>query len=198
MCTTCYGLGYKKVELLFLPPVRVICDACEGMRLNPHSLNITYNNMNFGQLLQLTVEEARAIFEMIPKACKIADTLISVGLGYLKIGQEIASLSGGEAQRIKLSRELSKRSSKNTLYLLDEPTTGLHPDDIIKLLALLQRLVDKGSTCILIEHNIDLIRAADHVIDLGPGARESGGEIVTMGTPEEIAANQNSITGKYL
>ncbi|MCH9608974.1 MAG: UvrABC system protein A [Chlamydiales bacterium] len=198
MCTNCQGLGYKKVEMLFLPAVRIQCDQCQGLRLNPQSLLITYNDLNFGQLLQLTVEEARTLFYMIPKTCKILDTLISVGLGYLKIGQEIASLSGGEAQRIKLSRELSKRSSKNTLYLLDEPTTGLHPSDIALLLTLLQKLVDRGSTILLIEHNTDLIAASDYIIDLGPGAGDEGGEIVAMGTPEEIASNPHSKTGKYL
>lgn len=192
MCTNCWGLGYKKVEMLFLPPVKVTCDQCEGMRLNPVSLTVDYQGMHFGNLLQLTIEEARAQFELLPKAQRILDTLISVGLGYLKLGQEIASLSGGEAQRIKLSRELAKRGTGKTLYLLDEPTTGLHADDVKKLLALLQRLVEKGNTCIVIEHNVDVIRTADHVIDLSDGA------IVAQGTPEEIKKVPHSLTGNYL
>ncbi len=198
MCTTCWGLGYKKVEMLFLPPVRVTCDQCNGLRLNPVSLEVSYQGKSFGQLLQMTVEEARTVFEMIPKVRRILDTLISVGLDYLKLGQEMASLSGGEAQRMKLSRELARRGTGKTLYLLDEPTTGLHPDDIEKLLALLHRLVDKGNTMVLIEHNVDMIESCDYVIDLGPGAGEQGGEIVAAGTPEEIAHASASLTGKYL
>ena len=198
MCTACWGLGYKKVEMLFLPPVKVICDQCKGMRLNPVSLEVTYEGKNFGQLLEMTVDEARALFELLPKARRILDTLISVGLGYLKLGQEMASLSGGEAQRMKLSRELARRGTGKTLYLLDEPTTGLHPDDIKKLLALLHRLVDKGNTIVIIEHNVDIIRNADYVIDLGPGAGAAGGQIVCEGTPEQIAKNRKSLTGKYL
>ena len=198
MCTACWGLGYKKVEMLFLPPVKVVCDQCLGMRLNPISLEVTYEGKNFGQLLEMTVDQARALFEILPKARRVLDTLISVGLGYLKLGQEMASLSGGEAQRMKLSRDLAKRGTGKTLYLLDEPTTGLHPDDIKKLLALLYRLVDKGNTMVIIEHNLDIIRAADHVIDLGPGAGAHGGSIVCSGTPEQIAKNRKSLTGKYM
>ncbi|MCH9627079.1 MAG: UvrABC system protein A [Chlamydiales bacterium] len=198
MCTTCWGLGYKKVEMLFLPPVRVTCDQCNGLRLNPVSLEVAYQGKSFGQLLQMTVEEARLLFEMIPRVRRIFDTLISVGLGYLKLGQEMASLSGGEAQRMKLSRELARRGTGKTLYLLDEPTTGLHPDDIEKLLTLLHKLVDKGNTMVLIEHNVDMIESCDYVIDLGPGAGEQGGEIVASGTPEDIARSSSSLTGKYL
>lgn len=198
MCTTCWGLGYKKVEMLFLPPVKVVCDQCKGLRLNPVSLEVTYEGKNFGQLLNMTVEEARQFFEIIPKARRIFDTLISVGLGYLKLGQEIATLSGGEAQRMKLSRELSHRGTGKTLYLLDEPTTGLHPDDCVKLLKLIHRLVDKGNTLIMIEHNLDMIKNCDYLIDLGPGAGEQGGEIVCQGTPEIVAHDPFSLTGKYL
>ncbi len=198
MCTACWGLGYKKVEMLFLPPVRVKCDQCNGLRLNPVSLEVEYQGKSFGQLLDMTVEETLLTFQMIPKARRIMETLISVGLGYLKLGQEIATLSGGEAQRMKLSRELAHRGTGKTLYLLDEPTTGLHPDDIEKLLALLHRLVDKGNTMIMIEHNIDMIKSCDFLFDLGPGAGEAGGKIIATGTPEQVAKNQKSLTGKYL
>lgn len=198
MCTHCSGLGYKKVEMLFLPPVKVVCDQCKGLRLNPLSLTVLYEGKNFGQLLEMTVEEARVQFFHLPKVCRSLDTLISVGLSYLKLGQEMVSLSGGEAQRIKLSRELSKRGTGKTLYLLDEPTTGLHADDIKKLLALLHRLADKGNTLVIIEHNTDMILNADYIIDLGPGAGDKGGEIVCAGTPEKVAKNKKSLTGKYL
>lgn len=198
MCSSCYGLGYKKVEMYFIPPVKVACDQCKGLRLNPVSLEITYEGMNFGQVLELTVDEARKIFALLPKPRRIFDTLISTGLGYLKLGQEMASLSGGEAQRMKLSRELSKRSTGKTLYLLDEPTTGLHFVDIQKLLELLHRLVHKGNTILIIEHNLDIIKNADYIIDLGPGAGDKGGKLVCQGIPEEIALNPGSYTGKYL
>ena len=198
MCSNCWGLGYKKVEMLFLPPVKVVCEQCQGLRLNPISLEVVYEGKNFGQLLAMTVEEAREHFNLLPKACRMLDTLISVGLGYLKMGQEMVSLSGGEAQRIKLSRELARRGTGKTLYLLDEPTTGLHPDDIKKLLLLIHRLVDKGNTMVIIEHNLDIIQNADFLIDLGPGAGIKGGKIVCMGTPESVACNIHSLTGKYL
>lgn len=198
MCTNCWGLGYKKIEMHFLPAVKVTCEDCKGLRLNPVSLEILYNGKNFGQYLGMTIDEARHIFEDHPRITRILDTLIAVGLGYLKLGQETASLSGGEAQRIKLSRELAKRSTGRTLYLLDEPTTGLHSEDIKKLLEVLHKLVDKGNTMIIIEHNLDVIKNADFVIDLGPEAGEKGGEIVASGTPEEIVKNKKSVTGKYL
>lgn len=198
MCTHCYGLGYTKVEMYFMPPVKVTCEQCKGLRLNPVSLVVQYESKNFGQLLDMTVTEARLHFSVLPKAKQILETLISVGLGYLKLGQEMATLSGGEAQRMKLSRELSRRSGGKTLYLLDEPTTGLHPDDINTLLKVLHRLVDKGNTMIVIEHNTDFIKNADHIIDLGPEAGSAGGELVCQGTPEEVAAHPTSYTGKYL
>lgn len=198
MCTTCWGMGYRKVEMHFLPPIRVVCEECHGLRLNPVSLEVLYNGKNFGQYLQLTVDEARIAFANHPRIIRPLDTLISVGLGYLKLGQEMASLSGGEAQRIKLSRELAKRSTGKTLYLLDEPTTGLHSDDIKTLLGVLQRLVDKGNTMVIIEHNLDVIKNADNVIELGPDAGDAGGEVVCTGTPEEIAKNRTSWTAKYL
>lgn len=198
MCTACWGLGYKRVEMHFLPAVRVVCEDCQGLRLNPVSLEVIYAGKNFGQYLDMTVDEVRKVFENHPRIVRPLDTLISVGLGYLKLGQEMASLSGGEAQRIKLSRELAKRSTGKTLYLLDEPTTGLHSDDIKKLLEVLQRLVDKGNTMVIIEHNLDVIKNADHIIELGPEAGEQGGELICIGTPEEIAAHPTSWTGLYL
>jgi excinuclease ABC subunit A len=198
MCTNCWGLGYKRIEMHFLPPVRVVCEECKGLRLNPVSLQVLYNGKNFGQYLDMTIDEARHVFENHPRIVRILDTLIAVGLGYLKLGQETASLSGGEAQRIKLSRELAKRSTGRTLYLLDEPTTGLHSDDIKKLLQVLHKLVDKGNTMIIIEHNLDMIKNGDFVIDLGPDAGEKGGEVVATGRPEDIVKNPQSVTGKYL
>lgn len=198
MCSSCWGLGYRKVEMHFLPPVKVQCEDCKGMRLNPVSLEIMYSGKNFGQWLNSTIDEARVTFASHPRIVRILDTLIHVGLGYLKIGQEMQSLSGGEAQRIKLSRELAKRSSGKTLYLLDEPTTGLHADDIKKLLTVLHRLVDKGNTMVIIEHNLDMIKNADYIIDLGPEAGEKGGYLICAGTPEEVAQHKTSYTGHYL
>ncbi|WP_068468260.1 excinuclease ABC subunit UvrA [Candidatus Protochlamydia phocaeensis] len=198
MCSSCWGLGYRRIEMHFLPAVKVVCEDCQGLRLNPVSLEVMFGGKNFGQYLDMTVNEARIAFQNHPRIIRILDTLIAVGLGYLKLGQETASLSGGEAQRLKLSRELAKRSTGRTLYLLDEPTTGLHSDDIQKLLPVLHRLVDKGNTMIMIEHNLDMIKNADYVIDLGPEAGEKGGHIVCTGTPEEVAKVSNSYTGRYL
>jgi excinuclease ABC subunit A len=198
MCTSCWGLGYKKVEMHFLPSVNVVCEDCKGSRLNPVSLEVKYAGKNLGEYFDTTVDEARIAFENHPRIVRILDTLISVGLGYLKLGQEVQTLSGGESQRIKLSRELAKRSTGKTLYLLDEPTTGLHFEDIKKLLAVLQKLVDKGNTLIVIEHNIDVIKNSDYIIDLGPDSGDAGGEIICTGTPEDIAKCKQSWTGKYL
>jgi excinuclease ABC subunit A len=198
MCSSCWGLGYRRVEMYFLPPVRVVCEDCNGLRLNPVSLEVVFGGKNFGQWLDTTIDELKIAFQNHPRIIRLLDTLIDVGLGYLKLGQEMASLSGGEAQRIKLSRELGKRSSGKTLYLLDEPTTGLHSDDIQKLLKVLHRLVNKGNTMVIIEHNLDMIKNSDFVIDLGPDAGEYGGEIVCTGTPADVARDKNSWTGKYL
>lgn len=198
MCSACWGLGYKKIEMQFLPAIKVVCEDCLGLRLNPVSLEVTYDGKNLGQWLNATVDEARKGFENHPKITRILDTLIAVGLGYLTLGQEIATLSGGEAQRLKLSRELAKRSNGKTLYLLDEPTTGLHSDDIKKLLAVLHKLVDKGNTMIIIEHNLDIIKNGDYVIELGPDAGIKGGLIVCTGTPEEVADFKGSWTAPYL
>lgn len=198
MCTHCWGLGYRRVELLFLPAVRIECEGCRGMRLNPVSLQVEYKGLSFGKLLQTTLVEAHALFSALPKPTRILETLLSVGLGYLKLGQETASLSGGEAQRVKLAAELAKRSTGKTLYLLDEPTTGLHPEDIAQLLEVLHALVDKGNTLVVIEHNLDVIRNADYVLELGPVAGEKGGYLVAKGSPEELMTNPNSLTARYL
>lgn len=197
-CSNCWGLGFKRIELHFLPPVRVPCEACKGMRLNPLSLEVFYKGLNFGQLLNLTVDEARVIFADHPKITRILDVVISVGLGYLQLGQGVATLSGGEAQRLKLCNELAKRNRGKTLYLLDEPTVGLHPSDVSRLITILNQLVDTGHTLIVIEHNIDMIQNADYVIDLGPDAGEFGGEVVACGTPEELKNVEGSPTGKFL
>ena len=198
MCTTCWGLGKRKIEMQFLPPVRITCDACKGYRLNPLSLGVKTRGKHMGHILQMTVEEALDWIAPIPKVIRILETLISVGLGYLELGQEIATLSGGEAQRLRLARELAKRSTGKTLYLFDEPTIGLHPEDILKLLTIFHALVEKGNTVIIIEHNLDILTNADYLIDLGPGAGEKGGEILFTGTPEELTDHPSSYTGKYL
>ncbi|MFV0340273.1 MAG: excinuclease ABC subunit UvrA, partial [Parachlamydiaceae bacterium] len=198
MCTHCWGLGYKTIELHFLPSLRIVCEECQGLRLNPRSLEVRYHDKNLGEILNLTVSEAQELFQYHPKIRRILDTLASVGLGYLTLGQGMATLSGGEAQRIKLSRELAKRSSGKTLYLLDEPTTGLHASDIDLLLQVLQKLVDKGNTIVIIEHNIDVIKAADQILDLGPAGGDKGGFLVASGTPDEIALNKKSLTGRFL
>jgi excinuclease ABC subunit A len=198
MCMSCYGLGHKKIEMQFLPPVIITCPECRGARLNKKSLQINYLGKNFGDILKLTVDEALEFFDYHPKMKRILTTLQSVGLGYVTLGQEVQTLSGGEAQRIKLSYELSKRSQGKTLYLIDEPTTGLHSDDLAKLLVVMQKLVDLGNTMIVIEHNLDVIKCADYIIDLGPQSGQKGGYIIAEGTPEELIKNPQSITGPYL
>ncbi len=198
MCPTCWGLGTRNISLQFLPPVKVTCESCHGYRLNPLSLKVTSRGKNLGHILQMTVEEALAFLPPIPKAVRILETLIQVGLGYVQLGQEIATLSGGEAQRLRLARELSKRATGRTLYLLDEPTVGLHAEDIVKLLHIFEQLVDKGNTLIVIEHNLDVIAAADHLIDIGPGSGLQGGRIIATGTPEEVILSSTSLTAEYL
>jgi excinuclease ABC subunit A len=198
MCISCTGLGKKTIDLQFLPSVKIVCDSCEGLRLNPLSLSIHYKGKNLGQILEMTVLEARQFFDAIPKIYKILDTLIGVGLDYVQLNQEIATLSGGEQQRIRLSRELSKKSSHNTLYLIDEPTIGLHSHDIVKLMTIFHRLVDLGNTLVIIEHNTDVIKNADYIFELGPKAGDEGGYLIAEGTPQEIRQNPASITGKYL
>lgn len=198
MCTNCFGLGKKRIEMQFLPPVQVVCEACHGYRLNPLSLEVKTHGKHMGQILKMTVEESMSEIPPIPKVLKILETLLSVGLGYLELGQEIATLSGGEAQRLRLARELAKRGSGKTLYLLDEPTIGLHPEDISLLIPIFEALADKGHTVVIIEHNLDVLKNGDYLIDLGPGAGVHGGKVIGMGTPEEIASNSQSLTGQYL
>jgi excinuclease ABC subunit A len=198
MCRTCWGLGYRNVDLQFLPAVKITCEACKGYRINPISLDIFYKGKNFGQILEMTVAEAIEWFDAIPRIARRLQTLIDVGLSYLALGQEIASLSGGEAQRLRLSRELAKRETGTTLYLIDEPTVGLHSDDIEKLLKIFQRLADKKNTLLIIEHNLDVVANADYVIDLGPEAGVDGGRIVAQGTPEELIRSKKSYTAQHL
>jgi excinuclease ABC subunit A len=198
-CEACEGAGVKKIEMQFLPDVYVSCDECKGKRYNSETLSVRYKGKTISDILHLTVEEALEFFANIPIIEKKLKTLSDVGLGYIHIGQPATTLSGGEAQRIKLASELSKRDTGKTVYILDEPTTGLHFADVSKLLHVLKRLVDLGNTVIVIEHNLDVIASADWIIDLGPEGGQSGGEIVISGTPDEIARNENvSYTGKYL
>jgi excinuclease ABC subunit A len=182
----------------FLPDVYVPCEVCKGKRYNRDTLEVNYKGKNIFEVLDMTVSEALKHFENIPQIMRKLQTIFDVGLGYIKLGHAATTLSGGEAQRVKLSTELSLRSTGRTLYLLDEPTTGLHFDDIKKLLTVLNRLVDGGNTIIVIEHNLEVIKSADHLIDLGPGGGDEGGEIVAEGTPETIAKNKKSATGEYL
>ncbi|NMA44363.1 MAG: excinuclease ABC subunit UvrA [Candidatus Diapherotrites archaeon] len=197
-CEKCCGDGTIKIEMNFLPDVYVECEECKGKRYNEETLTVTYNGKNIAEVLNMTVEEATKHFGSIPGIRQKLGTLNSVGLGYIKLGQSSTTLSGGEAQRIKLTKELAKRGTGKTLYLLDEPTTGLHFHDIKKLLDVLQVLVDKGNTVVVIEHNLDVIKSADHIIDLGPEGGEEGGEVIVAGTPEEITENKKSYTGKFL
>jgi excinuclease ABC subunit A len=197
-CEECEGNGVKKIEMHFLPDVYITCTECKGSRYNPETLSVLYKGKNISEVLQMSIEEGCEFFKNHTKNSRILETLRSVGLGYMKLGQPATTLSGGEAQRLKLSRELSKRTKGHCLYVLDEPTTGLHFQDIKILLSALQQLVDQGHTLLVIEHNLDVIKTADYVIDLGPEGGSGGGEIVAAGTPEEVARNAKSITGKYL
>ena len=198
MCRTCWGLGYKIINLQYLPSVKTKCSTCNGKRLNSLSLEVKYKDKNIADIFDMSVDEAIIFFDVVPKVIKKLNTLKEVGLSYLKLGQDLNSLSGGEAQRIRLAKELSRRSNKNMLYLFDEPTTGLHFDDIKNLLKIFHRLVDKKNTLIIVEHNLDILKNADYIIDLGPDAAENGGEIVAVGSPEEIINNRNSHSAKYL
>ncbi len=197
-CESCQGDGVKKIEMHFLPDVYITCDVCKGKRYNHETLEVRYKGKNIFEVLDMTVDEAVPFFENIPAVISRLQTLQKVGLGYIKLGQPATTLSGGEAQRIKLSTELSKRGTGKTLYILDEPTTGLHFEDIKKLLEVLNSLVEKGNTVIVIEHNLDVIKTADYVIDLGPEGGDSGGNIVAQGTPEDVALTAASYTGKFL
>lgn len=197
-CEECQGAGIKKIEMNFLPDVYVKCDTCEGKRYNSETLTVKYNRKSISDVLDMTVEEANEFFTDIPKLKKILKTLFEVGLGYITLGQQAPTLSGGEAQRVKLATELAKTGTGKTLYLLDEPTTGLHFEDINVLLKLLQKLVDKGNTVVVVEHNLDVIKCADWIIDLGPYGGKNGGKIIAEGTPETIVKTKKSITGRYL
>ena len=197
-CEACNGDGIIKIEMNFLPDVYVPCEVCKGTRYNRETLEVKYKGKSIADVLDMTVEEALTFFENVPRIKNVVQTLSDVGLGYIKLGQSSTTLSGGEAQRVKLATELSKRSTGKTLYILDEPTTGLHIDDVNRLVQILQRLTDAGNTVLVIEHNLDLIKTADYIIDLGPEGGERGGEIVAVGTPEKICKNEKSYTGKFL
>jgi excinuclease ABC subunit A len=197
-CEKCMGDGSIKIEMNFLPDVFIECDECKGKRYNKETLEVHYKGKTIADVLDMSIEEAVSFFENIPSIQRKIQLLHDVGLDYLKLGQSSTTLSGGESQRIKLTRELSKRSTKNTLYILDEPTTGLHFHDINNLLAVLNRLVDSGASMIIIEHNLDVIKNADWIIDLGPEGGDKGGEIIAQGTPEEVIKNSKSHTGKFL
>ncbi len=197
-CEACEGDGVTKVEMHFLPDIYVPCDVCHGKRYNRETLDIRYRGRSIHEVLEMTSAEAAEFFSAVPSIARKLQTLIDVGLGYVRLGQSATTLSGGEAQRVKLSLELSKRDTGRTLYILDEPTTGLHFHDIQLLLNVLQRLRDAGNTVVVIEHNLDVVKTADWVIDLGPEGGDGGGRIVATGTPEEIAASPASYTGRYL
>jgi excinuclease ABC subunit A len=197
-CEACQGEGQRRIEMNFLPDVYVLCEICNGRRYNQETLSVKFNGYSIADLLDLPIADAVPILKDIPTVNIKLQTLVDVGLGYIHLGQSATTLSGGEAQRMKLARELSKRQTGRTLYLLDEPTTGLHFDDVRKLLNVLSRLVDQGNTVIVIEHNLDVIKSADWIIDLGPEGGDRGGNIVAVGTPEQVAVAPGSYTGEVL
>jgi excinuclease ABC subunit A len=197
-CENCSGDGIIKIEMHFLPDVYVPCEECKGKRYNKEALEIHYKGKTISDVLEMTCETALEFFSNIPSISRKLQTLVDVGLGYIALGQPATTLSGGEAQRIKLATELSRRPTGRTLYILDEPTTGLHMDDVNKLLQVLHALVDTGNSMIVIEHNLDVIKSADHIIDMGPEGGSGGGQIIAQGTPEQIAKNKKSYTGQYL
>ena len=197
-CEACSGDGIIKIEMHFLPDVYVPCEVCGGKRYNRETLDVKYKGKSIADVLDMTVEEALTFFENVPQIKRKVETLYNVGLSYIKLGQPSTTLSGGEAQRIKLATELSKRSTGRTIYILDEPTTGLHFADVHKLVEILQKLTDGGNTVLVIEHNLDVIKAADYIIDIGPEGGEKGGTVIAQGTPEEVAENQASYTGIYV
>ena len=197
-CEACKGDGLLKIEMHFLPDVYVTCDVCHGKRYNRETLEVKFKGRSIADVLDMTVEDAAEFFKAVPGIRDKMRMLLEVGLGYIKVGQQATTLSGGEAQRVKLAKELSRRATGQTLYILDEPTTGLHFEDVRKLLEVLHRLVEQGNTVVVIEHNLDVIKTADHVIDLGPGGGVNGGEIVAEGPPEKIIAEPRSFTGQYL
>jgi excinuclease ABC subunit A len=197
-CEACQGDGLIKIEMHFLPDIFVTCDVCQGKRYNRETLEVGYKGKNIAEVLAMTVSEALGFFENIPKIRSKLQVLHDVGLDYITLGQQATTLSGGEAQRMKLSRELSKQGKGNTIYILDEPTTGLHFSDIEKLLVVLNTLVDRGNTVLVIEHNLEVVKSADFIIDLGPEGGDEGGYLVGSGPPEEIIKCKNSHTGRYL
>ena len=197
-CEACGGDGIIKIEMHFLPDVYVPCEVCDGKRYNRETLDVKYKGKNIYDVLDMTVEEAVTFFENVPSIRRKIETLNDVGLSYVKLGQPSTTLSGGEAQRIKLATELSKRSTGNTIYILDEPTTGLHFADVHKLVEILHRLADGGNTVVVIEHNLDVIKTADYLIDMGPEGGDRGGLVVAKGTPEEVSENPDSYTGMYV
>jgi len=197
-CEACSGDGIIKIEMHFLPDVFVPCDVCHGKRYNRETLDITYKGKNIADVLDMTVDEALGFFENVPTIRNKIQTLYDVGLGYVKLGQPSTELSGGEAQRIKLAAELSRKSTGRTIYILDEPTTGLHFDDVRKLIDILQRLADMGNTVVVIEHNLDVIKCGDYIVDMGPEGGDGGGTVVACGTPEEVAKSKKSYTGMYI
>jgi excinuclease ABC subunit A len=197
-CETCEGAGLRLIEMEFLPDVHVPCETCKGKRYNRETLEVRFKGKSISDVLDMTVEEAVTFFENQPKILRKIQTLGEVGLGYISLGQHATTLSGGEAQRVKLATELSKRDTGKTFYILDEPTTGLHFQDIAHLLEVLQKLVDKGNTVLVIEHNLDVIKSADYIVDLGPEGGSKGGKIIAKGTPEEVAKHATSYTGKFL
>jgi len=197
-CEACQGDGIKKIEMHFLPDVYIKCEVCKGRRFNEQTLEVKYKGKSIADVLEMPVDEARVLFENIPSIKNILDTLHDVGLGYIELGQSATTLSGGEAQRIKLAKELSKRSTGKTVYILDEPTTGLHFADIHNLILVLERLVDMGNTVIVVEHNLEVIKCADYIIDLGPEGGDNGGQLIACGSPEEVALNERSYTGQFL
>jgi excinuclease ABC subunit A len=197
-CEACRGDGVLKIEMHFLPDVYVPCEVCKGKRYNRETLEVKYKGKSIADVLGMTIEESVEFFKAIPKIHRKLDTLLDVGLGYIRLGQPATTLSGGEAQRVKLASELAKRATGRTLYILDEPTTGLHFEDVRRLLIVLHRLVDQGNTVLVIEHNLDVIKTADWLIDMGPEGGNGGGELVAKGTPEEVAKSEASHTGKFL
>ena len=197
-CEECSGNGYKTIQMHFLPDVYVECEACGGQRYNRETLEVRFKGKNIADVLNMTVNQAVEFFESQPYILKKIKTIQEVGLGYIKLGQSSTTLSGGESQRMKLAAELARPSTGKTMYILDEPTTGLHFEDIRVLLAALSQLVDKGNTVVIIEHNLDVIRAADWIIDMGPEGGRNGGQVVATGTVEQIRTNPASLTGKYL
>jgi excinuclease ABC subunit A len=197
-CEACQGDGVIKIEMHFLPDVYVTCDVCKGRRYDRETLEVKYREKSIADVLDMTVEEAGVLFKAVPSIREKMETLTRVGLGYIKVGQQANTLSGGEAQRVKLAKELARRSTGRTLYILDEPTTGLHFHDVAKLLEVLHELVDQGNSVIVIEHNLEVIKTADWVIDLGPEGGDGGGEVIAEGTPEAIVKVKKSYTGKFL